>query len=639
MHHHHHHAVAAYLLCLLCCFIQLIDVHACAFVPAVGVVEQRYHRLSRVQSSSSSDVQSSGVQSSIQVQQEADLSLLSLLSQDQIDQVSSLVERRARARWEGDYQQADILRAELQDYPLLEDSNLSILLQDVPRNDGGGCTWTVVRNNNNDTSSSSLLLEGTTVLQLAHAALGLAIASSEQGISVNKEQLDGLVQEACTRLTQSPNVELELRGRKAADAAFWFALAGVSPSDELLTKLADIAASELNRFGSRKSCRAKDVYQIMERLTAAGLRYHPNLQTAAMSALAGKKEKDNSRINNNNNNLLDFHSDRCLLMIWKFSTKQRKQRVFLESARNHWLNENESNNNSISTTRAQQRDPDATIDWNQLYKDPTKPLILDIGCGMGVSLLGLAQQQQQQQQQDDDDNDDIAPFNDCNFAGVDLSGLAINYAQGIAKSWKLDSNLQFFFDGANSFVEKVAASYPGPVQLCMVQFPTPYRLPTTLLDLDDEQDDSKEGNDQLPSSATAGFMVSEQLLTLIHNALMPDGGKVLIQSNCEDVAVWIRNTAIGRCNFENINNNDDDDVLPVVVPNNDIPPTTPTKRTLDWIAMGGERAQVGAGGWSAGPLLPRKGRTETEVACMINGTPVHRCLLVKGNNRIEQVVV
>lgn len=50
-----------------------------------------------------------------------------------------------------------------------------------------------------------------------------------------------------------------------------------------------------------------------------------------------------------------------------------------------------------------------------------------------------------------------------------------------------------------------------------------------------------------------------------------------------------------------------------------------TQRAQNHVAMGGERA-IGKC-WSAEPLLPRKGRTETEVACTIDGKPVHRSIL------------
>ena len=50
-----------------------------------------------------------------------------------------------------------------------------------------------------------------------------------------------------------------------------------------------------------------------------------------------------------------------------------------------------------------------------------------------------------------------------------------------------------------------------------------------------------------------------------------------------------------------------------------------TQRAKNWVATGGERA-IGES-WSAEPLLPLGGRTETEVACLLDGKPVHRCLL------------
>jgi tRNA G46 methylase TrmB len=227
---------------------------------------------------------------------------------------------------------------------------------------------------------------------------------------------------------------------------------------------------------------------------------------------------------------------------------------------------------------------------------------------MGVSVLGLADQNVMTEQVIN------TRWSDCNFAGVDLSGLAINYAQCLGQRWH--HNAHFFLESAETMLEKIIATYPGPLQLCLIQFPTPYRLPTLSLEKSEER-----GNLQLPATCEDGFMVSEKLLHLVHDALAPKG-KLLIQSNCEDVAVWIRNTAITSCNFDIV------DTIPSLLScDDDSRPTTPTKRSYDWIAAGGERAQ--GSGWSSWPLLPRRGRTETEVACMLNGTPVHRCLLVK----------
>jgi len=169
----------------------------------------------------------------------------------------------------------------------------------------------------------------------------------------------------------------------------------------------------------------------------------------------------------------------------------------------------------------------------------------------------------------------------------------------------------------------VADSYPGPVELIMIQFPTPYRLvDSSATARTNNTSDTEAGNSQLPLSATNGFMVSKQLLQRAGEILGQDkndgSGHLLLQSNCEDVAIYMRATAFDLGLFQ------------VVEPSlcqtmESIELQTPTQRSVSWIAMGGPRA-VGPGWWS-NPVLPRRGRTETEVACMLNGTPVHRCIL------------
>jgi hypothetical protein len=147
-----------------------------------------------------------------------------------------------------------------------------------------------------------------------------------------------------------------------------------------------------------------------------------------------------------------------------------------------------------------------------------------------------------------------------------------------------------------------------------VQFSTPFRL---------KKDAEQNGNAQLPSSAQDGFMVSENLLRSIQNVLSPDQGKLLLQSNCEDVAVWMRNlVACTSCNFDFVFLPDD---CATLVHTESKVSTRQPQRTLDWITMGGERASGPA--WLPSPVLHREAATETEVACALNGTPVHRCFL------------
>lgn len=535
------------------------------------------------------------------------LDVESFLKEEERDRLSSLINERAEARARGDYAAADCLKQEiLECVSLPEDVELQI--RDIPRKEGGGSTWKLVRDN-------TLIkpMEGQTVLQLAHAALGLAMAPSER----QSEDLNNLVKRANERLEQKELVELELRGRKAADSAFWFALSGATES-VLFDSLTEISAKELDRYGSRSSCRSKDIWHVLERLAAAGIRSDASVEQAAMTALASKANYGMLH-KVDASDLLKFHSDRCLLMIWKFSTRQRKQKMFLQSALRHWEQQHaavavEKNTSvAVSTNNVvhqQERQ------WTDLYKDPTRPLVVDIGCGFGVSLLGLAQG-------DDDEPTSLCDWSECNFAGVDLSGLAIGYARGLLCRWNLQDRLQFFVDSAESFMEWVIDSYPGQVRFCLVQFPTPYRLQLPSSNSEGEPD--QRGNSQLPTDVKSGFMVTGRLLELIHKALRrDDSGRLLIQSNCEDVAVMMRTMACDQAGFHCVEADADGKLA--TQPECSTTRERIPKRTLDWISMGGERAE--GEGWSTTrPILPRLGRTETEVACMVNGTPVHRCLL------------
>jgi len=227
---------------------------------------------------------------------------------------------------------------------------------------------------------------------------------------------------------------------------------------------------------------------------------------------------------------------------------------------------------------------------------------------MGVSLLGLATTQV-----NDVDSSTllgIANFDACNYLGADLSQLAMGFGQGVASRWGLSSKLQYTRASAEECLDTVEKSCAGKVALIMIQFPTPYRLMSG-------HDESSKGNTQLPLDYRAGFMVSDTLLSQIARILSISGGKLLVQSNCEDVAVTIRQRATAEHGLKCVN-------VPDRVANMDRVEEQ-TLRNNEWIKMGGERA-IGSG-WSATPLLPARGRTETEVACEIKGTPVHRCLL------------
>ncbi|KAL7463180.1 hypothetical protein ACHAXS_003559 [Conticribra weissflogii] len=594
------------------------------------------------------------------------------------------------------------------------DLEYKVLVTDVPRSQGGRSTWELIStkdtietffsashinsSNSSDTYSyDKNKRKEDNVLQLAHAALGMAVSSSERGCDVDEAALQRLVQRARNRLRTIrrkkamsglfPEVSGagELHGRKAADAVLWFALAGVKDDGEdhrssLYDALVTIAKEELIRFGSKSSCRAKDIMHIVERVAMAGIVSAATrelyevaadcLEDKISSGMTPNTKEDEMNPNSHDNdddgdNHVDIeggidypttiqslrdssfglHSDRPLLGLWRFSTRQRKQRSFFQNAARHYDNQFPGDGTVSPTTNKTDDGREGKrgqYDWSSLFRNPTRPLVVDVGCGMGVSLLGLAKICA-------DDNGNInnskvvgdgsvyqthssdIPINwkECNFIGVDLSRLAIRYARGVNERWGLGHCLNFVVDPAEECLENIIYSYPGEVKLVMVQFPTPFRFQCGDEDDGDEDNEGEKGresvaqkgyNAQLPTDAKAVFMVTEKLLSQIHNVISKNNGMLLLQSNCEDVAVFMRNTAIEKCGFHSR------DASYPVVTSLDLSTANMPKRALDYISMGGERA-IGTG-WSDRPLLPCGGRTETEVACMLDDKPVHRCLLV-----------
>ncbi|MGK3740664.1 MAG: hypothetical protein ACI8RD_010089 [Bacillariaceae sp.] len=503
-----------------------------------------------------------------------------MLEKDDTEYINYLVQERSQARWDSNYTGADILRHQIANFTSIP-SGYEIFLQDFPRRDGGSTRWSLVRtttgNDDGGQNYDEQYLSGPTVLQLAHAAMGFVIEENQQKIEIHytkqqqlnrNESLEALVQQAKNRLekieqemiiqstdddddnnndddpyrlsTKKTMVQYELGGRKAADAAFWFALSGIKDTD-LFHRLAEIAKCELNRFGQRPSCRSKDVHQILERFAAAGLQRHDGLEAVAQKCLLQKQQQEDglSKIDSDINeddhrdtdtdtdtdtdsgsgsdneskhhqhqidhNYLNLHSDRSLLLLWKFSTKQKKQRAFLHSAQKHWeqyqettiattqkiesislkTNEDEIQTpSSVSSLKVGSNETNVAMssyDWNGIFEDASRPLVIDVGSGMGVSLLGLSSASDQSgidssrlmlgEKNNGNDQTEFLKWSDCNFVGVDLGALGIGYGRGIAHRWNLHGHLYYAVDAAENFFQHLH-SYPGEIRCCMVQFPT-----------------------------------------------------------------------------------------------------------------------------------------------------------------------
>ena len=417
------------------------------------------------------------------------------------------------------------------------------------------------------------------VLDLAHDALRLAKASSRLGIDPAHD-IEQVVEEAKKRLKLLKGADL--RGRTSADAAFCFALAGVE-CNTLFEHFGIVAEKELTRFGPRASCKPNQICQMVEKLAAAGIQ-RPELQKIASQILTDKGHEDlASKLGDTN---FGFFTDMPLLWLWRFSAKQSK----IVPSQMNAVNSQES------------------LDWYQLYKDPSRPLVIDLGSGMGVSLLGLATTKSTTSGFVDID------WSSTNYLGVERNPTLAGFARGIASRWGLTGILQFVSAPVESLMKSVIGTYPGSTVLVIVSIPTPYRLQPN----DGATDVEPAGNLQLPDEKSGGFMVTSKLLKDIACALQEEQGYLFFQSNSEDVAVHMRDEAEAVASFIAI------DVPAPVLTLKDIQGRL-TWRTIKLIENGGKRA-IGPA-WSKERLLPPTAKSETEVSCFVDGNPVHSCIL------------
>lgn len=356
--------------------------------------------------------------------------------EETIEKISTLVNQRAQARKELNYIKADQLRDEITQQLTTTTTttttndtstsiNWKIELKDIPYNQGGHSFWRIVPTTTTSFTQKQKQKQNETVLQMAHTCLGICQSCASLSSSTKKEQsemyyLTQIVEKVKDRLSSSSsshNILQELSGRKAADAIFWFALSGVSfdssTSNTMYDELIDIQSFELLRFGFHSSsCRITDILHIVERVAASGYSYFNN-------SLNHNNQKKNEKIQTlwdiaaycikykllleSNYSLKDlkkyqdiiqslrdgsfgFHSDRSLLWVWRFSTKQRKQNNFLKDAQKHYLIMKQKRHNNIileeketkNVNDSNDNNDNDIIDWCQLFQDPTKPLVVSM---------------------------------------------------------------------------------------------------------------------------------------------------------------------------------------------------------------------------------------------------------------------
>ena len=314
---------------------------------------------------------------------------------------------------------------------------------------------------------------------------------------------------------------------------------------------------------------------------------------------------------------------------------------------------------------------------SDLFADPSLPLVVDVGCGFGVSLLGMALERSE--------GGEGGEGTRFNYLGGDLSGHAIGFANGLARRWGLTRHttaqapsmlaaesgdavlaagaaararakaggsgdlgagrVAFCVTDAESLVRWAKYVYAGPVVQLLIQFPTPYKLekgggaaggagePQAKKAKKAGGGGGGGGGFHLPSKEQASysedgvtFMVTPTLMELCASALAPDG-LLYVSSNVEDVAVTMKglltkSDTAGE--FEPHAPADAETSGSAAEASHwaaavqwDVP-----LRQRRWAEQGGERAT--GSGWLQSNPQGAIARTETEAVYETDGKPVHR---------------
>lgn len=512
-----------------------------------------------------------------------------LLSHSEIDE---LVAARDKCRAVMDYTQADQIKS------LLEKNHVEIA--DISYRFSGNSQWTY---------KTAVVEEvETNLMELAHESFNL-ISDSQQTVESITTKAKAALRMQLFRGQEigdpsadykysEPVVVLkstEMQGRKYADAAFEFSMAGISDS-ELFNLLAECSAEELERFGIRRSCKPIHILQMVEKLSAAGVRSH-RVYNVADAILQRKQEEavadGNAKWRFDPVINYDLFSGRVLMLLWRYATKQTKPTKRTKSSANKvggtkitgLKGEGDGAVADCETSEKTNNIETNLPPFQSLFADPTLPLVLDLGCGYGVSLLNLCDQCA---------HDRLG--RKFNFLGADLSNRAIQYASGITSRWGYTDTCAFLYCDCTRILQFIRDEYPGPVSFVMVNFPTPYSIAAVLRHQDAspapvllagatevaasahggiEEGEAEAaastdilrsafdfdtkvsalGNTQLPDSFD-NFMFNTELVALIQEVFQqekqqkqhhPETGAaqaLLLQSNVEDVVVTMRNIVL-----------------------------------------------------------------------------------------------
>jgi hypothetical protein len=531
-------------------------------------------------------------------------------------EIEALVIERAKLRLERNYNAADSIKEKL-------NLQYNIEITDLPYKAGGHSTWRYVESHFSENESKSEVTVNEVELQeslmwLAGSAYELISSKERSEESVVDSSISILHHTAFFASRESGPAKIkEMQGRKFADAAFKFSLAGIS-SNDLYEMLLKGASSEIKRYGQRNSCRPTDILQVVERLAVAGI-LNQDLYQHASKVLLYKTERRTlakslqyeAAITMLSSGEFSIFSDMPLLWLWRFAARQRKHGNQMTEASDFPLSDLTitklgGSNSKLCDIQQEGNETSLTSQYNAeerlqlpLFDDPTLPLVIEIGCGFGVSMLGLSYRENLM-------NSSASISRKHNFLACDMSNIAIGYARGISKRWGMDGYCQFLEADAMSFLQLIQKDYLGSVECILINFPTPYQFGAEIKTDDASKNnvtsvsgigqktkgergvgkesvtDKLPGNAQLPNDLR-DFMVTHNIIDLCKQILQKNDSSgsrfiqvkdnldnndmnhgenydksindilqrefrkyLLIQTNVEDVAITLKNMVISN---------------------------------------------------------------------------------------------
>ena len=332
-------------------------------------------------------------------------------------------------------------------------------------------------------------------------------------------------------------LQKELRiGRKIVDYASKFAMCGVDDI-ELYKLINECGIGELNRFAHRNSCRAIDIIIFCEQLAISGER-NQTIYQQAYNYIQNKENSENydciDELNSGDYNLLQ---ERALVNLFLKNSKLSKH-----SRTDDDIDQDEEvyEFDEMNVNQEKQKERvDVNYDPTYLFTDPSKDLILDLGCGFGVGLIDQATKTYI-----DCENQQSCLYN-YNYLGVELNPACVKYGNGISSRWGLSPHLSFVEDDCLSALEKMVSddyNYKGKVAAISINFPSPFV----------EADKGENRNLLLPLSKQ-NFLLTSRMVLLMKQLLKPVTGVLFLESNVADVAWYMKDLCVRGgfvCSFD-----------------------------------------------------------------------------------------